>query len=123
MRRSVVLVLACLIALGAVGGSQAGASSKAAVKPSTRKIKVGARNFEFDPSKIKVKAREHVTIVLHSEDGPHDFTVQGKGLVAKVGGGKTANGRLSLAKPGKYTFYCSIPGHRSAGMVGTITAS
>ena len=24
-------------------------------------------------------------------------------------------------KPGKYTFYCSIPGHRAQGMEGTLT--
>jgi uncharacterized cupredoxin-like copper-binding protein len=54
---------------------------------------------------------------------PHDIAIQGGGLsqVGKI----VTNGGVSTVtanvKPGKYTFYCSVPGHREAGMVGTIT--
>ena len=34
------------------------------------------------------------------------------------GGSKTLS--VSL-KPGTYKFYCSVPGHRTAGMEGTLT--
>jgi plastocyanin len=35
-----------------------------------------------------------------------------------TGGSKT----LSLTlKPGTYKFYCTVPGHRAAGMEGTLT--
>jgi plastocyanin len=37
-----------------------------------------------------------------------------------VGGSKTVT--LPL-KAGTYTFYCSVPGHRQAGMEGTLTVS
>ncbi len=54
---------------------------------------------------------------------PHDIAHQGGGVntIGKIvsnGGVSTISADL---KPGKYTFYCSVPGHRAAGMVGTLT--
>lgn len=53
----------------------------------------------------------------------HDIAVTGGG-VNQVGA-IVANGGVSKVsinlKPGKYTFYCSVDGHRAAGMVGTLT--
>jgi plastocyanin len=37
-----------------------------------------------------------------------------------TGGSKTLTVKL---KPGTYTFYCTVPGHRAGGMQGTITVS
>jgi plastocyanin len=57
----------------------------------------------------------------------HNFTIQ-QGTSGPVvgatptfdGGSKTLTVKL---KPGTYTFYCSVPGHRMAGMQGTLTVS
>ena len=35
---------------------------------------------------------------------------------------KSASFTVTLTA-GKYTYYCSVPGHRQAGMVGTLTVS
>jgi plastocyanin len=54
---------------------------------------------------------------------PHDIAIQGNGVNDKgpiVSGGKTSTVKVTL-KPGAYTFYCSVPGHRQAGMQGKIT--
>ena len=54
---------------------------------------------------------------------PHDIAIEGNGLDQK--GEVVQNGGTSevdvTVKPGVYTFYCSVPGHRQAGMVGKIT--
>lgn len=57
---------------------------------------------------------------------PHDIAVQEgtNGRVLAVGK-VVSNGGVSTIsvnlRPGRYTFYCTVPGHRQAGMVGTIT--
>jgi plastocyanin len=54
---------------------------------------------------------------------PHDISLQGGGL--NVHGKIVQNGATSTVsvtlKPGTYTFYCSVPGHRQAGMQGKLT--
>lgn len=55
---------------------------------------------------------------------PHNIALEGPGGVA-VKGPVVQNGGVSKItaklKPGVYTFYCSVPGHRQGGMVGKIT--
>ena len=40
------------------------------------------------------------------------------GSTVQMGGKSTVTVAL---KPGKYTFYCPVDGHRAAGMQGTLT--
>jgi cytochrome c oxidase subunit 2 len=92
----------------------------APVVPGTRQIKVKATSFRFAPKQITVQAGEDVTIVLTSKDVFHDFMVQGIGHVVGAKKGKTAKGGLTIDRPGTYKFWCSVSGHRGAGMKGTI---
>jgi uncharacterized cupredoxin-like copper-binding protein len=53
----------------------------------------------------------------------HGIAVEGNG-VDKDGSIVQPGGQSQVVvtlKPGKYTFYCPVPGHRQAGMVGTLT--
>src|SRR5215510_15779805 len=90
-------------------------------------VKVRAKSYKFTPSKLKLPSGQPIPIELTSTDTRHDIAVSGPGLSGKVivtaNGGKTSTGTLRLPKKGKYQFYCTIQGHRAAGMQGTITAS
>lgn len=100
------------------GGGDHG--KNAAVVAGARQIKVKATSFRFAPKQIKVQAGEDVTIVLTSKDVFHDFMVQGIGHVVGAKKDKTAKGGLMIDTPGTYRFWCSVSGHRGAGMKGTI---
>jgi nitrite reductase (NO-forming) len=124
MRKVVAFAVVIVTSLAACGGGGGGSSSgNAPVKKGAREIDVTAQNYSFTPSSLDVTSSENVAVVLHSKDQTHDFAIQGKGVIVEVDGGKTAKGGFQLTKPGKYTFYCSIPGHRAAGMVGSITVT
>ena len=54
---------------------------------------------------------------------PHNIAVEGGGVDEE---GEVVNGRRHVEvevdlKPGEYTFYCSVPGHREGGMEGKLT--
>jgi plastocyanin len=51
---------------------------------------------------------------------PHDIVIDGKGEGKQVSGGGTSEFKATFT-PGTYTYYCSVPGHRQAGMQGTLT--
>jgi plastocyanin len=50
---------------------------------------------------------------------PHDIVIDGEGNGAEVPEGGVSKFTATFA-PGRYTFYCSVPGHRQAGMDGTL---
>lgn len=50
----------------------------------------------------------------------HNIVIDGKGKGAEVQGGGTSKFSADF-KAGTYTYYCSLPGHRAAGMEGKLT--
>ena len=86
-----------------------------------REVEVLANDFAFDPPEITAEAGEELAIVLTSEDILHDFTIDELDAHVAADRGATETGGVTADEPGTYTYYCSVPGHRSAGMEGTLT--
>lgn len=86
-----------------------------------RRIEVTASDFAFEPGDITAEAGEDLAIALTSEDILHDLNIDDLDFHVDAGRGETAEGGLTVDEPGTYTFYCSVAGHRSAGMEGTLT--
>jgi outer membrane protein assembly factor BamB/plastocyanin len=85
---------------------------------------VGTDDLRFEPADLEAPAGT-IEIVLTAEPAaPHDFVIEDIGdvVVVAVEAGQTASGTVTL-EPGTYTFYCSVPGHRAAGMEGTLTVT
>ena len=91
--------------------------------PNARTVDVTARSFSFSPKRITGAAGEAVNIRLESVDALHDFTVSGEEVHVVAKAGKAAVGGMKIAEPGSYSFSCTVPGHRAAGMQGTIVVT
>jgi uncharacterized cupredoxin-like copper-binding protein len=76
----------------------------------------------FDPIALEVGAGEPANLtVINAGRVLHDLTIDELDLQVAVDSGQTATVELETGVPGRYAFYCSVPGHASAGMQGTLT--
>jgi plastocyanin len=77
--------------------------------------------FRFEQKEIRVKAGQIVALRLNIQhDVPHSLDIDELNVHASMPVGQSELALFTPAKPGTYTFYCSLPGHRAAGMQGTL---
>ena len=120
-----LVVLAAFAALvAACGGSDSSSTYKEPTGPAATTLKVESGNLFFRPDKLTAAPGIIAIQLTNIESGVHDLVIKGQpGFQVEVtGSGDTATSKIDLKK-GKYTFYCSIPGHEAAGMKGTLTVS
>lgn len=79
--------------------------------------------LRYDKKGLEAKAGSVTIVMANPAPLSHDVSIEGSGVDKHgevVGQGGTSRVSADL-KPGTYTFYCSVPGHREAGMQGTLT--
>jgi uncharacterized cupredoxin-like copper-binding protein len=138
-----MLVLLIMTALFLAACSDTAAAKNVAPQA----VKIVATDLKFQPDTIVVTANHPVKITFRNEGAlEHDFSVshihvedvhedshgsdghsdQMAGAeepevhVAAVGG-QTGTLTFTPTEAGEYDFYCTIPGHKEAGMVGKLT--
>jgi plastocyanin len=119
----VVIAVVGIAACGDSGGGNGG-SYKEPKGPAQATLTIEGGNFFFDPADSEGPAGVDA-IKLESVEGLHTLVFDDDkvpGFKLEASSGKSDELKANL-KPGKYTIYCDIPGHREGGMEGTITAT
>lgn len=118
--RAVLAAGGVTVALAGCGSSSGGGAYVQPKGAPDKTVTVVADHLAFAPDKIAAPAGI-LEVKLKSIDIVHSFVIEGiPGFMVEASAGETNSGKVELKK-GKYTFYCNVPGHRAAGMQGTIT--
>jgi uncharacterized cupredoxin-like copper-binding protein len=87
-------------------------------------ITVEAGDVWFGTRELVIPSKGTTSITLTNKGfAAHNLTVDALDLQVVTPRGMTGTVTLVDPEPGTYEFYCSISGHREAGMVGTLVVS
>jgi plastocyanin len=74
----------------------------------------------FEPTEVTIPANTDVPFTLPNDGAaPHNFSIDELGISVDIAPGSTEETVIN-APPGTYEYYCNVPGHKEAGMVGTL---
>lgn len=119
MRRSAVLPLAIGLLLSACGGGESATGSADTADSDEPIIAVKSLDsLKFDPTAVSTPAGK--VRIEHINEGSvvHTFVLEGQDFKLVDDDNKV----IELTA-GEYTFFCDVPGHREAGMEGTLTVA
>jgi uncharacterized cupredoxin-like copper-binding protein len=125
-----VFVIACFVFFAAmisaveIFGAEGEAKANSEAGPATT-VQVRESEFKIAPAPATVPGAGKVTFVVENAGKiQHDLALEGAGVSAStktplISPGQSAKLTVTLAA-GTYTLYCSVPGHRAAGMVAKL---
>ena len=94
-------------------------SSGEAAQPVTFDVELG--DIYIKPAQISAAAGADLTLnVTNAGAIQHDLWVEGVHGTTMLNPGAGQSLRLGALEPGRYTLYCSVPGHREGGMVSML---
>ena len=89
--------------------------------PPEEAVTVQMLDIRFEPAEFTIPANTDVTVTLPNNGAaPHNFNIDQLNVHSETAqGGQTVEVTIN-AQPGDYEYYCAVPGHKAAGMVGTL---
>jgi plastocyanin len=91
-------------------------------------IKVTMTEFKFDPADLTAPSGKVVFFLVNSGTTQHDLAIRDSSnnrmaVSELVSAGDSVVFTVDNIAAGKYTIYCTQPGHESSGMKGSLTVS
>jgi plastocyanin len=117
---AVVAALAGASATSVLAGSSAG-GGRVSSAPTVPGL-ITAENTKFTASTLSVKSGDVIGyFVINKDRAGHSFDIDSLGIHVPLAPNSTTAVTVRPTGSGSIEFYCSVPGHRDAGMAGTIS--
>lgn len=112
-----------VIAVYVAAGDDTGSGTATATAASAP-VAVTLGDLFIEPGALEVPAGDVTLAVANEGSAQHDLTVEELDVATPtIDGGGSATLDLGTLAAGDYTLYCSIPGHRAAGMEATLAVA
>ncbi|WP_083914649.1 plastocyanin/azurin family copper-binding protein [Alkalispirochaeta alkalica] len=87
-----------------------------------KEIEISSRGMAYDLTEIRVNRGDRLRVTYRNGGGRHDWRVdEFEGAATRVlGAGRSETVEFVVDRAGTFEFYCSVPGHRQAGMYGRL---
>lgn len=88
-------------------------------------VSVTSQDISWKETELTATAGSVAITLTNGGQIPHTFVIDGRESDLKLevsANGDTDSGTVDL-EAGDYTYYCDVPGHRDAGMEGSLTVS
>ena len=87
-----------------------------------QEVTVESVDIAFIPEALTIPANTDVTFLLpNSGAAQHNFSIDALSISVDQAPGQMDQKVVINAPAGTYEYYCNVPGHKQAGMVGTLT--
>ena len=108
-------------AAGATPAAGGGEEQAAAGQGAGEALVVESYDIYFEPEELSIPADTEVPVSLPNVGVTlHNFSIDELGIDVDIAPGATEETVIN-APAGEYEFYCNVPGHKAAGMLGTLT--
>lgn len=96
-------------------------STESASTQETKEFNLENQALSFTVKEMRVKKGDKVKVTFKVNQGTHDWTLDEFGAQTKtVAAGESDTVEFVADKVGSFEYYCSVPGHRQAGMKGML---
>jgi uncharacterized cupredoxin-like copper-binding protein len=119
------LTILAILAVAVIASLSLAACGGGSPAPAPLVVNLKAEDIKYDATTLTAKVGQPVTVNIQNTGAlEHSFVIdQFSVKLEHIQAGQTSTITFTPTTAGTYEFYCDVPGHKDAGMKGTLTVN